>query len=53
MIAALYNKNPAVENYASELTNFLEEIIAKLDANVNQLLILTEVYNVCKTTFIK
>lgn len=51
MLAALYQKNPEVDTYVSELTNFLETMISKLDANVNQLLIITEVYNVLKNTF--
>ena len=51
LIEALYKKNPAVEDYLSELTNFLETMIGKLDANVNQQLILIEIYNVFKETF--
>ncbi len=51
MIAALFKMNPAVDSYVSEMTNFLENMSTSLDSNVNQLLIITEIYNTLKDTF--
>ncbi|MCD4796826.1 MAG: DNA polymerase III subunit delta' [Candidatus Cloacimonetes bacterium] len=51
ILETLYRKNPNVEDYVSELTNFLEEMLRKLDGHVNQQLILTEIYNRLLKTF--
>jgi DNA polymerase III subunit delta' len=53
IIQAIYNMNPEVENYVSKLTDFLENMSLKLDANVNQQLILIEIYNILKDTLSK
>ncbi|KQC03365.1 MAG: hypothetical protein APR54_09510 [Candidatus Cloacimonas sp. SDB] len=53
IIQTIYNMNPEVENYVSKLTDFLENMSLKLDANVNQQLILIEIYNVLKDTLSK
>jgi CRISPR/Cas system CSM-associated protein Csm2 small subunit len=51
MIETLYQKNPDVDEYASDLINFLEEMLRKLDGHVNQQLVLIAIYNRLSKTF--
>ncbi len=51
MIETLYQKNSDVDEYASDLINFLEEMLRKIDGHVNQQLVLIAIYNRLSKTF--
>lgn len=51
LIESLYNKNQNVEEYVSNLTEFLEKMLRRLEGHVNPQLIFTEIYNEFKVTF--
>jgi DNA polymerase-3 subunit delta' len=51
MIETLYQKNPDVDEYASDLINFLEEMLRRLQGHVNQQLVLIAIYNRLSKTF--
>jgi DNA polymerase-3 subunit delta' len=45
LLETLYRLNPNVDEYASEMTSFMEEMLQKLEGHVNQQLIIVEIYN--------
>lgn len=45
LLEAIYRLNPNVDEYASDITFFLEEMLQKIEGHVNQQLIIVEVYN--------
>ena len=51
IIETLYQQNPDVDEYASDLINFLEEMLRKLDGHENQQLVLIPIYNRLSKTF--
>ncbi len=51
MLETLYQSNTNVDEYASDLINFLEEMLLKLEGHVNPQLILIEIYNKLSKTF--
>ena len=51
ILETLFTRNPKVEDYTSELIDFLEDMQRKIDGNVNQQLILIEIYHKMKEIF--